>query len=132
MSSFSVAEAATAFIADVWNAPDGVASLDEWLAPDYRDHAYDGDRQGLAKAIGEVRRAFPDARFEVEDVLASGNEAALRLKLRGTHSGSFRDLEATGREVEVKVFRWLRFDDHRVAEHWALLDTASLLRQLNA
>ncbi len=132
MSTSSVADAACAFIEQVWNAPDGVDRIDGWLSPDYRDHAYQGDGESLAKAVEELRAAFDDAAFEVEDVVAEGNCAALRMRLRGTHTGPFRDRQPTGLPIEVKLFRWLRFEERRVAEHWALLDTASLLRQLGS
>lgn len=130
MSSSQVARAAAEYIEQVWNAPDGAERLKDWLAPDYRDHAYADDRSGLERALQELRAAFPDATFEVEDAISDGDSAVLRMVLRGTHSGSFRGRPATGLPVEVKVFRWLRFQEGRVAEHWALLDTATLLRQL--
>ncbi|WP_298193246.1 ester cyclase [Novosphingobium sp.] len=127
-----VAISARSFIQCVWNAEDGVRHLSDWLAPDYLDHAYQGDAAGLANAIAELRQAFPDAQFEIEDVVAERSTAVLRMRLRATHSGAFRGTAATGAAVDVKVFRWLRFDRGRIAEHWALLDTASLLRQLAA
>lgn len=132
MSTSTVNDAARAFIEEVWNAPNGVSRIESWLTPNYRDHAYNGDREGLAKAVAELRAAFDDATFEVEDVMSEGSCAALRMKLRGTHTGPFRSHPATGRPIEVNVFRWLRIEEGRVAEHWALLDTSSLLRQLSS
>jgi len=132
MSTSNTAQAATEFIEQVWNAPDGVDHLKSWLSPHYRDHAYSDDALGLTNAIIELKAAFADATFIVEDVLSQADSAVLRMTLRGTLSGTFRGCLPTGRNVEVKVYRWLRFEDGKVAEHWALLDTASLLRQLNS
>lgn len=130
MSTSEIANAATAFVTHVWNSPNGVESLDQWLSPDYRDHAYANDRVGLERALIELRAAFPDALFEIEEVVSEGSCAALRMTMRGTHKGRFRNQKATGSAVNVKVVRWLRFERGRIAEHWALLDTASLLRQI--
>ena len=130
MSRSEVARAAVAYIEQVWNAPNGAERLQDWLAPDYRDHAYAGNRSGLERALQELRAGFPDAAFEVEDAMSDGDSAVLRMVLRGTHGGAFRGHPATGRPIEVKVFRWLRFQGGRLAEHWALLDTSTLLRQL--
>lgn len=132
MSSAVIADIAKAFIEDVWNLPGGSARVGEWLSDDYRDHAYASDREGLSRAIDELRSAFSDARFVIEDVLATTTSAVLRLKLVGTQSGDFRGRPARGASVEVTVFRWLRFEGRRIAEHWALLDTTSLMKQLEA
>lgn len=130
MSTSDITQAATAFIDQVWNSSDGVERLERWLSADYRDHAYEQDREGLERALTELRTAFPDAAFEIEDIISDRGCAVLRMTLRGTHTCAFRDRAPTGAQIQVKVFRWLRFHEGRVAEHWALLDTASLLRQL--
>ncbi|HZH03922.1 MAG TPA: ester cyclase [Myxococcaceae bacterium] len=120
------------FIDRVWNElrPDAAAAF---LAADYRDHAYlPGDRLGLENAIGELGRALPDARSSIEDLIASGDRVAVRIVLRGTHLGEFRNHPASGVAVEVKVTRWYRLADGKIAEHWALFDTASFLRQIGS
>lgn len=132
MSARSPADVATRFIEDVWNETDGAERLTEWLHPAYRDHAYAGGKAGLLAALGELRAAFPDARFEIEGVIGQADTAALRLRFRGTHQGVFRGLEPTVRTVDVRVFRWFRVEDDRIVEHWALFDTSALLRQLQA
>lgn len=132
MSISTIATAAAEFIENVWNATDGIARLSEWLTVDYKDHAYANDREGLARAIAELRAAFPNARFVIEDIVVDETNAALRLKLVGEQTGAFRGRPARGAAIEIAVFRWLRFEGRRIAEHWALLDTTSLLKQLDA
>jgi predicted ester cyclase len=125
------AAAVRAFIEDVWNAPDGADRLGDHLCAEYRDHAYGlGGAQGLARAVGELRRAFPEARFEIEDLIAQGDKVAVRLTLRARHQGEFRGIAPTGAAVEAKAFRWFRLTEGRITDHWAVFDTAALLRQL--
>jgi len=130
MPDRSSADVATRFIENIWNSPDGAEQLTETLHPAYRDHAYGRGSAGLASALNELRAAFPDARFEIEDVIGQAETAAVRLRFRATHLGPFRGLQPTGRSVDVQVFRWFRVEDGRIADHWALFDTSTLLRQL--
>ena len=132
MSRTASVETAIAFVEKIWNSTDGLDRLDAWLTPSYRDHAYAEDREGLEKALSELRAAFPDAWFEIEDAVGEADRAAVRLRLRATHTGPFRGNAPTNREIDLKVFRWFRTVEGRIAEHWALLDTTSLMRQLQS
>lgn len=50
----------------------------------------------------------------------------------GMHLDDFRGTPATGKPISVDVFRQYRLDGGKIAEHWALLDTATLLRSIGA
>jgi steroid delta-isomerase-like uncharacterized protein len=118
------------FIETVWNANDAEAA-DRFLAPTYHDHAYNGgDANALKAVIRELGLAFPDQRQVVEDIVATDDRVMVRIRLQATHTGTFRGTAPTGHVVDVRVARWFRIKDGRIAEHWALFDTSSLLRQL--
>ena len=118
------------FMETVWNANNADAA-DRFLTPNYHDHAYNGgDATALKAVIRELGAAFPDQRQVVEDLAAAEDRVMTRIRLQATHAGTFRGLAATGRAVDVRVARWFRIEDSRIAEHWALLDTSSLMRQL--
>lgn len=121
------------FVDQVWNRADPDAA-DRFLGPDYRDHAYrsGGDAATFKAALAELAAAFPDQRSTVDDAVAVDGTVALRLRLTGTHGGAFRGVAATGKPVDVKVMRFYRVAGGRIAEHWAVLDTLSLLRQIGA
>ncbi|MCC3372583.1 ester cyclase [Cohnella sp. REN36] len=120
------------FIREFWNEG-RTESLDRYLTDDYADHAYvPGDREGLARMADALRTAFPDQSSAVESVIAQGDRVIVRLRLTGTHQGNFRGKEATFLPVNVTLYREYRLTDGRIAEHWALLDTAALLRQIGA
>jgi predicted ester cyclase len=53
-------------------------------------------------------------------------------KVNGTHQGEFMGIPATGRSFLVNNADFCRFtDDGLTCEHWGLIDTASLMRQLS-
>jgi predicted ester cyclase len=118
------------FIETVWNGNNADAA-DRFLTPNYRDHAYNGgDAKALKAVIRELGAAFPDQRQAIDDLVATDDRVMVRIRLQATHTGTFRSLAPTGRAVDVRVARWFRIEDGRIAEHWALLDTSSLLCQL--
>ncbi|WP_246469514.1 ester cyclase [Cohnella nanjingensis] len=125
-------ELVSAFVREFWNEGN-LYCLERYLSADYIDHAYvPGNREGLAQMAGILRAAFPDQASAVESMVAQDDRVVVRLRLTGTHEGNFRGTEATFNPVDVKLYREYRIADGKIAEHWALLDTASLLRQIGA
>ncbi len=120
------------FVEVVWNARNPAAA-DTFLALEYIDHAYQPPtRDGLRQAIAGTAAAFPDYVFAIEDLVAEGDTVVARMRMRGTHRGVFRGTAATGRVVDAAVYRTFRLVDGKIAEHYALFDTAALLRQIEA
>ena len=79
-----------------------------------------------------IRRGFPDLHGHIDDVVAAGDQVALRLTFRGTHQGEFLGLPATGRTIEYVSHEFYRIADGRFAEEWICSDTATLQAQLTA
>lgn len=124
------AEIVRDFIIKVWNAGDTTA-VDRYLAPDYVEHAYDPKSvAGLKAMVALLATAFPDQRSDLEDCVAQGDRVMVRIRLTGTHNGTFRTKDATGNKIDVRAVRWFRMVDGKIAEHWALLDTMALFRQI--
>lgn len=63
-------------------------------------------------------------------IVAEGDRVAVHAVWRGTHKGPFLGREATGRTVEFEGMVFWRIADGRIAERWAMIDTAALMRQL--
>ena len=120
------------FVEAVWNARNPAAA-DNFLALEYIDHAYQPPtREGLRQAIAGTAAAFPDYVFTIEDLVAEGDTVVARMRMRATHRGVFRGTAATGHAVDAAVYRTFRLVDGKIAEHYALFDTATLLRQIEA
>ena len=89
----------------------------------------------LKDVIKKLRAAFPDLRFEVNDIVAEGDMVAARSTMTGTHEGRFeigpfRDIGPTGRRVEWKHMHFFRWVDGKNTDLWHLMDTPGLMQQL--
>ena len=76
--------------------------------------------------------AFPDMELPLEDFVAEGEKVLVRLRVKGTHTGAFGELQATGRKIDIDVLDLFHLRDGMLVEHWALLDNLGMLKQLGA
>jgi steroid delta-isomerase-like uncharacterized protein len=77
-----------------------------------------------------IRRAFPDLHAQIDDVVAAGDEVALRLTFRGTHLGDYLGLPATGRAISYVSHEFYRIAGGLITEEWICSDTATMQSQL--
>ena len=87
-------------------------------------------RETWRQGFDLMKRAFPDLRAHVDDIVAADDKVALRLRLSGTHQGDFQGVPATGRTVDYVSHEFYRVRDGVIAEEWICSDLASLFRQL--
>jgi predicted ester cyclase len=68
------------------------AVFDELISPSFVDHEAGpepGGSEGEKKLLSAVAEAFPDWRWDVEDMIAEGDKVSTRCVARGTHRGEF-------------------------------------------
>lgn len=110
--------------------------LDELLDERIVDHNPMPDqaagRDGFKQWLAQARSAFPDLSAQVEDMVVEGDRVAGRVTYRGTHSGAFVGVPATGRVVEFEAFHIVRVARGRVVEWWGTADLLGALMQLSA
>ena len=108
--------------------------IDELCAPDFVDHnplpGTTADLAGLKDFVAQIRAAFPDMQMSADDMIAEGDQLAVRSTLRGTHQGDFMGIPATGKQVEVSNYDFVRFENDQAAEHWGVIDSAALMEQI--
>src|SRR5438309_530319 len=71
---------------------------------------YDGEVE-VSAYFEETRAAFPDQRNELIALYHSDDAVIVELMLRGTHEGSLRGFEATGRSFECRVVALFMFEE---------------------
>jgi predicted ester cyclase len=79
--------------------------------------------------------AFPDFRFEVVDVVAGGNKAAVRWRATGTFTGEerFQGLDANGARIETEGCDVITFNEDGLAtENRAYVNGADIAQKLGA
>jgi predicted ester cyclase len=76
--------------------------------------------------------AFPDYRFQILDLAASGRQGACRWRITGTFlgPGRFRGLAPTGGEISLEGCDMMRVDDGKVVAIDAYANAAELAQQL--
>ena len=115
-----------------------LALIDELTTDGFVDHeeglpGQPSGREGVKYFVSAMREAFPDIRpTSVEPMLADGALEAARVILTGTHQGELMGVGATGKTVEFESIDIIRVEDGKVAEHWGVADTMSLMQQLGA
>ena len=123
----------TAFIGQVWNGGD-FSVLPELLADDYRDYSFlpqlPPTREGLELWVKNTSQAF-DHHTTIESMAAEGDLVAVHVRLHVKHTGTWRSLAPTGKEVAVKGFRFFRMKNGKIAEQHALIDGEALYHELS-
>lgn len=80
--------------------------------------------------IETLRAAFPDLRFEVEELIAEGDRVVARWTMTGTQIGAFFAVAPTGRGIAVRGITIFRIAKGRWAEAWGSWDMPHMLSQL--
>jgi steroid delta-isomerase-like uncharacterized protein len=108
--------------------------LDELIGEPYTDHnQVPGQLPGAAgirMKLQALRRAFPDIRFTLEDLVAAGATVAVRYYWEGTQQGEFLGRPPSGKAVHVHGMDFYRLRHGKIIEHWDNVDELGLLRQL--
>lgn len=79
-----------------------------------------------------VLALLPDLQMTIEDILSDDDDAVVRWRFTGTHSGADGAIPPTHRQVSSSGMTWLKFQDGRIVEGWDSWNQAALIQQLQA
>jgi steroid delta-isomerase-like uncharacterized protein len=123
-------------IEEVWNQGN-VALIDELDAANFIHHDPDfpnfQTREVYKQWVTEARSSFPDLHLTSEDVMAEGDQVAMRWTFRGTNTGDMvtpMHIPATGKQVTVTGITIDRFAGGKFVEDWHQGDIMSFMQQL--
>jgi steroid delta-isomerase-like uncharacterized protein len=88
------------------------------------------DLEGFDQFEAMIRSAFSNQEHAIEDLVGEGDEVAVRLRFKGTHTGAFTGVPASGKQFSVDGTAFLRIVGGKVARLWGFLDQLSLMRQI--
>ncbi len=109
---------------------DAVLAPDDGTAQSAGLGAHGPDREVIKQALRLFRAAVPDARWTIQEQIATEDTVVTRLRVRGTHRGGLWGIAPTGRAATVTGILMSRFAQGRIVAHWAQVDLLSLLCQL--
>jgi predicted ester cyclase len=109
---------------------------DEVVSPQFRSHDWPQGGPTGPKAFRDyysaLRSALPDARYEVDDLIAEDDRVVVRWRLLGTQTGAFRGIAPTGRPIVLKGIAIYRVSGGRLMERWVVSDVYGVLEELGA
>jgi steroid delta-isomerase-like uncharacterized protein len=74
--------------------------------------------------------AFPDLSATMEDLVISGDRVVGRFIYRGTHTGEFLGIPATGKPIEMRTIDIWRVEDGKFVEHWDEINALQVFQQI--
>ena len=112
-----------------------LAACDEICAPDAVLHSPFPDPgqgpEGLRKTAGALTTGFPDLEVALDELIAKDDRVLARWRtVRQTHTGAYRGIPPTGREVRMTALQLWRLADGKIAESWLELDALGGAQQM--
>ena len=106
--------------------------VDRFVAEEYRNHnAFVADgREANREFWTGFFSALPDLSATMEDLVISGDRVVGRFVYRGTHSGEFMGIPATGNAVEMRSIDIWRVEEGMFVEHWDELNLLEMFQQM--
>lgn len=93
----------------------------------------EGQSQGL-KGVKErlemLFAAFPDAVYELQDIVADENKAAARWRMSGTHKGNFMNIPPSNKFISFKGIDIYEIKNDLIVSHWNEVDLFGLFNQI--
>jgi len=108
--------------------------VDRFLAEDYINHndfVADG-REANRQWWTAFFTGLPDVKVTMEDLVISGDRVVGRFIYRGTHTGDFVDIPASGKPLEMRSIDIWRVQNGMFVEHWDELNLMQMFQQIGA
>ncbi len=102
---------------------EGPAAIDrfyaaDWIGWDSRDGSK-SSREDAKKEMEVILSGFPDARTDIDDVVAEGDKVATRLTVTGTHTKDSKTYGSpTGRRITFTMMGIDRIAKGKIVESW--------------
>jgi steroid delta-isomerase-like uncharacterized protein len=80
-------------------------------------------------AAKEERKALPDMKVEVNQILAERDLVAVYWTVSGTNTQAGMGFPATGKKIKIDGMTIFRFKAGKICEEWSVWDMLSVMRQ---
>jgi predicted ester cyclase len=104
---------------EMWNRANPAAAAEIFTNP-----------EGVERFVNQFLISFPDLQHTVEEMIAEGDQVAVKFSAQGTHSAPWLDFAATGRSITYTGVTLARIAGDRIIEHHTWWDKAGLMEQI--
>ena len=114
---------------------DSIALINQATSPDWTSCGGNDackPRDQVGAAIGALHKAVPDLKWEIKELLVSGDRVIVRGEASGTPSGTFMGLPPGGMSFRVMSIDLHTIEDGKIVRTYHLEDWMSAVRQLSA
>ena len=105
-----------------------------YVAPDLALNGEQIGREAYKRRDEAMRAAFPDLRYDIEDLVAEGDTVVARWRLTGTHEGDLAgptmSVPPSGKRIDLWGMSLCRIEGGMVTENWESFDMMEFLEQL--
>lgn len=112
-----------------------ISVADEVFLPDCVIHINGNPQRDLSvenfkQMAAGLLVAFPDLHFTINDQFTCGEKVSTRWTAKGTNTGPFGEMQATGRSMEIEGLIIDHVVNGKVAKRWELWDQMAMMQQL--
>jgi steroid delta-isomerase-like uncharacterized protein len=105
-----------------------------YVAPDLALNGEQIGREAYKRRDEAMLAAFPDLRYDIEDLVAEGDTVVARWRMTGTHEGDLAgptmSVPPSGKRIDLWGMSLCRIEGGMVTENWERFDMMEFLGQL--
>lgn len=94
--------------------------------------AGNGNLKQFDEVMTNESMAFPDLKYSILDLMAEDDKVAARYQFTGTNTGSFMNMQPSGKRISVEGIGIFRIAQGRIVEAWFASDELGFMKQIGA
>jgi predicted ester cyclase len=108
--------------------------LDKIIAANFKSHFIGGFEylgiEGAKNSVLETKKAFPDWKEEIVDIIAQDDKVVTRYRSTGTQLGNWDGIDSTGNKVDIYEASIYLLKNGKIVEQWGFWDEINLKKQM--
>ncbi|WP_237152830.1 ester cyclase [Oryzibacter oryziterrae] len=106
--------------------------LTDYLADDFLGAGGEQGPAGFRTTVERMVTAFPDLKFEIEDLFGAGDRICVRWRFEAEHRGPLGAVAPSGRMATQQGIGIYEARDGKLARAWLQVDRLGVLQQIGA
>lgn len=88
--------------------------------------------QEFEEYYAHLKKAYPDLKYQIEEILVEGDKAAVKLRCSGTHKGVVFEIQPTFDKINYEEVVICTFEHNGIADVWMLGEKYTMIMQGNS